>query len=184
MGDFMKKLFLVLLFFLVFLSQGKAIIGEDYYTENRESIEAVSCAEAVLPNTLRLVLEVGESETLYATLVPEKTGDSIIAWSVSGDGTSLRIYPEGSRCRVYGEAVCEEKIKIETLGGAEREVSVSVTEKKEIKTRDFDASKSETVGEIFTWRLVKNIIRSLVLFAILLISVALILLFQRGGKRG
>ncbi len=182
MGDFMKKLFLILLFFSALVFRGNAIIGEDYYTENRESIEAVSCAENVLPNTLRLVLEVGQSEILYATLLPEGTGDSIIAWSVSETEDSLRLYPEGSRCRVYGEAVGEGKIEIETLGGAKREVSVSVTEKKEIKMRDFKVRESENKSGVFTERLVQNIIRTLISFAILLISAALIFLFRRGGK--
>lgn len=182
MGDFMKKLFLVLLFLFIFVPRGSAIIGEDYYTENKESIEAISCAENVLPNTLRLVLEVGQSETLYATLLPEDTNDSIIAWSVSGDGDSLRLYPEGSSCRVYGEAIGEGKIEIETLGGAKREVSVSVTEKEEIKTRDFEVRERENRGSVFTEQVVQNIIRTLISFAILLISVALIFFFRRGGR--
>ncbi|MBR5543779.1 MAG: hypothetical protein IKU65_06765 [Oscillospiraceae bacterium] len=171
----MKKLVFVLLPFFFFAQNISAIVADDYYLNNRPAIEVSNRAENIMPNTLRMELHEGESETVTVSLLPEKTRDNAIMWQLRGGEGVVEIYPDGKNCTVRAVSEGENILLARTYGGAETEIAIRIIKPQETRLRNFELEEEVEKETVFTEKIMQNIIRFLITFSVMLIFAAVVL---------
>lgn len=182
----MKRLVFVLLFLFAVKSAAGAFpaISEDFYLNNERLFdESAKEAVNILPNTLRLSIEEGETHEVYADVLPEEAPGSELMWSLPEEAGIIDIYPNGDRCTILGLSAGEESLCVSAEGGASANVAVEVTEPRKIRTRSFDYEGETRPAARFTDVVMKAILRLLItLGAVMLIAAAVLIMKRRGWK--
>ena len=131
----MKKLVFILFLFLLSVNADAALtIPEDFYLDNSKILTDEKPAR-LLPNTLRLVLEEGESGELFAETFPD--GECCdVSWNITGDGA--KIFPRENTCTVVGVYPCREMVTLRSNGEKVFEIAVEVKPKRYEPVRSFD----------------------------------------------
>lgn len=179
MGGFLKKVIICIVIFAVFCQGASCedIIQSDFYLYDRKC--AVLLEECkILPNTLRINLNVGENYELFA----EAEGrEDDLRWE-SGRGI-IEIYPERERCIVYGISPGEDKIKISIDEDDAVYVDVMVENPREIIQRTFENKASGKKKPVFSEKLMRFIINALKAFSGIAIFTAFVLLIKKKRRR-
>ncbi len=178
------SLFLLLIVFLFRLVSAEEIIIEDYYLNNRSSVETdVTDVSKVLPNTLRIELFEGEMSELYADVIPGDATVARVSWKLLEKSGIAELYPKGNRCVIEGLHEGEEKLEVRAESGAFAVVDIAVYKKVEKKLYEDEQPKPEPQKkEAFTHKHIRIIARILTVLAIAFLLTAVIL-FLQGRKR-
>lgn len=165
----------VLLCVLVFLTQSAvafSIICEDFYLSDAECI---SGGVRALPNTLRLKVFRGETETLTADTEEEV----VILWETVNGTENFEIYPEGHSCSVYGKGLGEGTIRVGTNSGGFMEIAIVVEEREAIPQRSFEPEPAEKKKTSISSKVMDSVIVVLFVSAFLTLLSAGVLYFKR-----
>ena len=177
----MKKLVFILLFLFGFSFPACALpsISDDFYLHNGSVFETE--AINILPDTLRVVMQIGEVREINADTIPQWAENELNWQIVRGEGV-VDIYPHGKDCTVIG--VKEGEAEIEINGnGASRRVSAAVKAAKQIKLRSFDYKEDVKRKSRFSEELMRNIIRLLITSGAIMLFASIIVYLKNRRTR-
>ena len=148
-----------------------AWVPEDFYLNNTPLQPAQESEIKILPSTLRVMLFVGESEEVYADVIPENTPGTDISWSLSRNGEAVRIYPQGRTCMIVAVSEGEEVLAV-SCGGESVNIPVSVRESPKIHLRSFEYEEKHRAENKTPLKAYRAVVRILITLGAFLCFVA------------
>lgn len=141
----MKKFifFCAIMLLLLSTASGEGIITQDFYLYDRE-FATFREKITILPNTLRLSLTEGESEELWAEVMPRAELSEKLSWRLRDNSGAVTVYPRGASCAVYANTAGEDSIEISLDGEYKTVIEVRVEKGKEVNVRSFEMQEEKT----------------------------------------
>lgn len=160
-----------------------AWVPEDFYLNNTPLQLPDEAEIKLLPSALRVVVVEGESEEIYADVLPEDLRGAEFSWSLAENSGVVRIYPQGRTCGILGVSEGEEKLVVSCCG-EQVSIPVSVRKSPEIRVRSFERERvlgPESDGKLELYR---TVVRILITLGALLCSGAVFYIIScKAGKR-